>query len=30
MRARRAGIEWPDNDRAATAAASIVVETIVD
>ena len=30
MRARRPGTEWPDNDRTATAAARVRVETIVD
>jgi hypothetical protein len=30
MRARRSGTEWPDNDRAATAAASLHFESIVD
>jgi hypothetical protein len=30
MRARRAGTEWPDNDRAAAGAASVRVETVVD
>ena len=30
MRARRSGTEWPDNDRAATAAAAVRFESIVD
>ena len=30
MRARRAGTVWPDNDRGATAPASLRVETVVD
>ena len=30
MRARRSGTEWPDNDRAATAAAAVHFESIVD
>lgn len=30
MRARRAGTEWPDNDRAATAPAAARVEVVVD
>jgi hypothetical protein len=30
MRARRPGTVWPDNDRVATAPASVRVETVVD
>ena len=30
MRARRAGTVWPDNDRVATAPASLRVETVLD
>jgi hypothetical protein len=30
MRARRAGSQWPDNDRDASGAAAVRVETIVD
>ena len=30
MRTRRAGTQWPDNDRAAAATAAVRVATIID